>query len=598
MEQNERRNESGTKTEEKVLAAEELRAEILRNPMDPAPVARLGFEALMQGAPGQAERCFRDALCLDSTCCAGLAGLEILAYVKHGRVKDGGKHLARAARARELPPSVRSVARQLAAAAPSQATEALPEICARGFLRSVDAEGRLRLVRGEVLPPLVGREELVEDLLRITAGTEPRSVVLATGQDQDVDLLWSAVLPAFGQRHFRRGGGIWETRGSVAELAARIGFHTLERQLRQARLNGQLLLCRDLPVLAEGLSVDRTRAILETGAVVAMTPASSLDQLKYSAPRLRSSLRILVVDDICQDDAEVALHEQRPHLAAWIGAGLSEDALHHAVDLARRFVVPKGLPEAALRLLGEVRHRRSATDGPRRLGLRTLRRVAAEMAGLPARSAEAAAALRPDQLGRDLYRRMGRQQQACQVVGCAVAGACALDSTSRPSPGQPECSLLLVGPTGAGKQDLARAVARELYDEAALLEVDLSRCSRPEELFGGPDGPLGEGLIRGFLRRQRFAVILLSRADRTSPELLGAISAVAEQGRIGDAEHGLSLERSLLMFSVEGKKAPGFRSPSTPPRPRRASMGRLFSDAPFLERTVTVVPMDDEEVSR
>lgn len=104
-------------------------------------------------------------------------------------------------------------------------------------------------------------------------------------------------------------------------------------------------------------------------------------------------------------------------------------------------------------------------------------------------------------------------------------------------PTKPYGSFLFLGPTGVGKTECAKGLARYLYgDTERLLRFDMNEFVSPGSavrLCGSPDAP--EGLLTSAVRQQPFAVVLFDEIEKAHPDVYDLLLQVMGEGRLSDA---------------------------------------------------------------
>src|SRR5436853_638484 len=108
-------------------------------------------------------------------------------------------------------------------------------------------------------------------------------------------------------------------------------------------------------------------------------------------------------------------------------------------------------------------------------------------------------------------------------------------------PRRPIGSFIFSGPTGVGKTELARALAKFLFaDEQALIRVDMSEYMEKfsvSRLIGAPPGYVGyedSGTLTKAVRRKPYSVILLDEIEKAHPDVFNILLQVLDEGHLTD----------------------------------------------------------------
>jgi ATP-dependent Clp protease ATP-binding subunit ClpC len=108
-------------------------------------------------------------------------------------------------------------------------------------------------------------------------------------------------------------------------------------------------------------------------------------------------------------------------------------------------------------------------------------------------------------------------------------------------PDRPIGSFVFCGPTGVGKTELARQLARFLFaDEQALIRVDMSEYMEKfsvSRLIGAPPGYVGyedSGALTKAVRRRPYSVVLLDEIEKAHPDVFNILLQVLDEGRLTD----------------------------------------------------------------
>ncbi|MFQ5889890.1 MAG: ATP-dependent Clp protease ATP-binding subunit [Gemmatimonadota bacterium] len=137
----------------------------------------------------------------------------------------------------------------------------------------------------------------------------------------------------------------------------------------------------------------------------------------------------------------------------------------------------------------------------------------------------------------ELHERVVGQDEAIHAISRAIRRSRA----GLKDPGRPIGSFIFCGPTGVGKTELARALARFLFaDEQALIRVDMSEYMEKfsvSRLIGAPPGYVGyedSGTLTKAVRRRPYSVVLLDEIEKAHPDVFNILLQVLDEGRLTD----------------------------------------------------------------
>jgi ATP-dependent Clp protease ATP-binding subunit ClpC len=156
-------------------------------------------------------------------------------------------------------------------------------------------------------------------------------------------------------------------------------------------------------------------------------------------------------------------------------------------------------------------------------------------------------------LEEELHQRVIGQHEAVQCVARAVRRAYADIRDCR----RPIGSFLFVGPTGVGKSELARTLAKALFtDEGALMTLDMSEFMERHQisrLLGSPPGYIGYdkgGQLTEFVRRRPYSILLFDEIEKAHHDVFDLLLQILEDGRLSDARgHAVDFKNTLVILT-------------------------------------------------
>jgi ATP-dependent Clp protease ATP-binding subunit ClpC len=378
----------------------------------------------------------------------------------------------------------------------------------------------------------------------------------------------------------------------------------LKRVIDELKSSGAILFIDEVHMLvgagAAGSSVDAANILkpaLSRGELQVIGATTMDEYRKYieSDAALERRFQPIMVDEPTVDETIEILRGVRTAYEEHHRLTISDEALDAAAHLSARYVTERFLPDKAIDLIDEsssrVRmyksqaaktakdlmtqlkglrqdHALALEDGraddaqdiqermdelERQLDfLRTgwdrassptvtsedIAEVVAMWTGVPVMQIAQAESERLLQMEADLQKHIIGQDEAIQAISKAVRRARA----GLKDPRRPIGSFMFLGPTGVGKTELTKALARFMFgSEEALIQLDMSEFMERHtvsRLVGAPPGYVGydeAGQLTEALRRRPYSIIVFDEVEKAHPEAHNMLLQIMEEGHISDA---------------------------------------------------------------
>ena len=320
---------------------------------------------------------------------------------------------------------------------------------------------------------------------------------------------------------------------------------------------------------------------------IQMMGATTLEEYRKCIekdPALERRFRPVVVREPGEEETMEILQALRPGLERHHGLRIRQEALNEAVRMSRRYLPDLYLPDKAIDLLDEAAShaRLSELNGSRKQWRQELERELSE--AVRSYRYEQAAQLR-DKMQR-MAERGTESHRSRTVTGQDVAWAVSVrtgipvgrltaderqrllgleaalgshvkgqeEAVSRAAEAlrrglfelrdenRPVACMLLAGPTGVGKTELCRSIAREIFGTTdALIRLDMSEFMEKQavsRLIGAPPGYVGYeegGKLTEAVRRRPYCLVLLDELEKAHPDVSNLLLQIMEEGCLTDS---------------------------------------------------------------
>ena len=267
------------------------------------------------------------------------------------------------------------------------------------------------------------------------------------------------------------------------------------------------------------------------------------------------------------------------------------EVLPTAIDLTRRYMSDAAFPGKAAMLLHTLATKHKDADVGREDALNEF----SDRSGLNVRFLDDRQKLNHEEVVEALSREVVGQRAA--VAACADAVTIAKARLNDPL--RPIASFLFLGPTGVGKTQCAKSLAKYLFGEGRLLRFDMNEFagySSVARLIGTFDAP--EGLLTSVVRREPFAVVLFDEIEKAHPAFFDLLLGVMGDARLTDAR-GQTVDFTntiIIMTSNLGAQEDatdlGFRQTNQSDASVYRQAAEKFFKPEFFNRVTRVVPFE------
>ena len=417
-----------------------------------------------------------------------------------------------------------------------------------------------RLARADKIPPTIGREREIQQMVEILCHRERANSPMLVGEP-----------------------GVGKT--AVVEGLARL--IELEPEKVPARLRGSHLVQLQMGGLVAGtmlrgmfeerikgiidevkerdnliLFIDEAHTIIGAGAALG-TSSDAANMLKSALARgemriigattltefkeyigedeaLARRFRLVKVEEPSISETREILFGLRPRLEKNYSVTISDDAINTALEMAPKYIRNLHLPDKAIGWLDTAAVKVEINE-PQTLVVRPehVLEVISQESRIPRDMIARDTTDRFSVIEGDLGKRVIGQKDAIR----AVAQRLRLNKGPlKESHYKPDGVLLFLGPTGVGKTELAKAIAEFMFgDDEKMVRIDMSEYGDGtvaiEKLIGMPRGIVGSergGILTEQLRENPYTVLLLDEVEKASPYLMNLFLQAFDEGWLTD----------------------------------------------------------------
>lgn len=396
--------------------------------------------------------------------------------------------------------------------------------------------------------------------------------------------------------------------------------------LRKVIAEGGILFLDDLhnflsPAYSRGAGLDIAALLqpfMERGElqVIATTTFSELKNLEEISPSFVRRFQKIVLEELPREEILRVLRQKKEKIEDFHGTEIPEELLESLADMTVIYLPEKKLPERAIEVLDRtssrvaMQHRMGQRASPR-VSVGDVQKVIAEMSGVPEEHISTSIKDMLANLEGALKKEIVGQDEAIEKI-VKIIRTCKLnlEVDSR----RPDGVFLFVGPTGVGKTETARALARIMFsNEDKLIRLDMSQLMEKHtysELVGAPPGYVGyydQNQLTDRIIAQPYSIVLLDEVEKAHPSVLNIFLQVFDSGKLVDARGRVAYfnHATIIMTSNVGtelyfKARVGFESKGVARSEIMSEIKRFFTPE-FLNRIDEIIffrPLELEDVKK
>ncbi len=243
------------------------------------------------------------------------------------------------------------------------------------------------------------------------------------------------------------------------------------------------------------------------------------------------------VNEPSVEDTFLILKGLKPQFEEHHELKYTDKALRAAAELADRYITDRHMPDKAIDVIDEAgASQRLKLEGKRKkvIGVQAIEDVVAKIARIPPRNVSTSDKDMLRNIERDLKMVVFGQDPAIETLATAIK----LARAGLKSPEKPDGAFLFAGPTGVGKTEVTKQLAKVMGVE--LVRFDMSEYMERHtvsRLIGAPPGYVGYdqgGLLTEAVNKSPHCVLLLDEIEKAHPEVFNLLLQVMDHGTLTD----------------------------------------------------------------
>ena len=287
---------------------------------------------------------------------------------------------------------------------------------------------------------------------------------------------------------------------------------------------------------------------------------------------LERRFQSVIVEEPTKEETKTILEKLKPTYEKFHNVVISDDVIEEIIELSDRYVHDRFFPDKAIDILDEVcsltnnykkQNKRDESkendsqdffeilnkveepktktkkETPKTIKIEDVKKVVSKISNVPVESLSKNEYSKLKNLEGDLKKQIIGQDDAIALISQAIKRG----KSGIKDPQKPIGSFIFLGPTGCGKTETCKALAREIFNsENDIIRFDMSEYMEKHsvsKLIGAPPGYVGYeegGLLTEKVRKKPYSIILFDEIEKAHPDLFNILLQVLDDGVLTDSE--------------------------------------------------------------